>query len=319
MLRFPGRRHPIQWLEHRLLATRNVTLTGYMKAGSPRTVRTPANEWGPWRSSCSMKRESELSQSTPRRSSWQWNVYIPLLAKLSLFPDNRPPRMQFCGWLRQQHLANEIFLHKILWRDEACVKHEDVLEVHNIHLWARNNRHATLSTWVSSPLEHQHLSFDRRSHLQADCIVIFWKVFYWGCLKMCISVAGSGRRSSNWRWGRRLVVVERDRQEGVLGVEGRLLGRRIKLRLIFPWRTTFMQSLQRLSHISWQDFKKIWHVRENAVCRSHSYLPWRGQRQLRKTILTTRCLWFDHLIVCAIRRWLPSLKLEARGHCFTKS
>jgi hypothetical protein len=48
MLRFPGRRHAdcnlFRRLEQRLLAARSVTLKALVKAGSPRTVRTPANE-----------------------------------------------------------------------------------------------------------------------------------------------------------------------------------------------------------------------------------------------------------------------------------
>jgi hypothetical protein len=50
--------------------------------------------------------------------------------------------MQFCKWLRQQHAADELFLHKILWRDEACFTREGVFNVHNSHLWARDNPHA---------------------------------------------------------------------------------------------------------------------------------------------------------------------------------
>jgi hypothetical protein len=61
-LRYPGRRHPdanvFRRLEQRLRETGSVTPTAFVKAGRPRTVRTPANvdaiiaavEREPWRS-----------------------------------------------------------------------------------------------------------------------------------------------------------------------------------------------------------------------------------------------------------------------------
>jgi hypothetical protein len=36
------------------------------------------------------------------------------------------------------------FLHNILWTDEACLTHEGAFNVHNSHLWARDNPHAIL-------------------------------------------------------------------------------------------------------------------------------------------------------------------------------
>jgi hypothetical protein len=33
------------------------------------------------------------------------------------------------------------FLHNILWRDEACFTREGVFNVHNSHLWVRDNPH----------------------------------------------------------------------------------------------------------------------------------------------------------------------------------
>jgi hypothetical protein len=50
--------------------------------------------------------------------------------------------MQFCEWLQHQHAADELFLHNILWTDEACFMREGVFNVHNSHLWAWNNPHA---------------------------------------------------------------------------------------------------------------------------------------------------------------------------------
>jgi hypothetical protein len=50
--------------------------------------------------------------------------------------------MQICEWLRHQHVADELFLHNILWAGEAFSTHEGVFNVHNSHLWARDNPHA---------------------------------------------------------------------------------------------------------------------------------------------------------------------------------
>jgi hypothetical protein len=54
------------------------------------------------------------------------------------------PRMQFCEWLRYQHTADEILLRNILWRDELCFTRKGVFNIHNCHVWARDNPHAVL-------------------------------------------------------------------------------------------------------------------------------------------------------------------------------
>jgi hypothetical protein len=53
-----------------------------------------------------------------------------------MFPDDRPLRMQLCEWL-PQNTSEELFLHNILWTDEACFAHESVFNVHSSHLQAR--------------------------------------------------------------------------------------------------------------------------------------------------------------------------------------
>jgi hypothetical protein len=49
--------------------------------------------------------------------------------------------MKFCELLHQ-HAADELFSHNILWTDEACFTRDGVFNVHNSHLWARDNPHA---------------------------------------------------------------------------------------------------------------------------------------------------------------------------------
>jgi hypothetical protein len=64
-------------------------------------------------------------------------------------------RKQFCEWLHQS--CRRAALHNVLWTDEACLTSEGVLNVHNSHLLARDNPHATrecsyqvrFSVWVS--------------------------------------------------------------------------------------------------------------------------------------------------------------------------
>jgi hypothetical protein len=50
--------------------------------------------------------------------------------------------MKFCEWLQHEHAADELFLHNILWTDEACFIREGVFNIHNSDFWARDNPHA---------------------------------------------------------------------------------------------------------------------------------------------------------------------------------
>jgi hypothetical protein len=59
-----------------------------------------------------------------------------------MFPDYRPLWMQLFEWLRHEHTAGELFLHNILWKNEACFTCEGVFNVHNSRFRARDNPHA---------------------------------------------------------------------------------------------------------------------------------------------------------------------------------
>jgi hypothetical protein len=154
-LRYAGRRHPdanvFRRLEQRLRETGSVTPTALVSAGRPRTIRTPANEDAitaavgrePWRSSRDIARESGLSQQRVLEVLHDDQLQPYHYSRSAyLFSDDRPRRMQFCEWLRNQHAADDLSLHNILWTDEACFTRQGVFKVHNSHLWARDNPHA---------------------------------------------------------------------------------------------------------------------------------------------------------------------------------
>jgi hypothetical protein len=138
-------------LEQRLRETGRVTPTALVNAGRPWTVRTPANEDAiiaaverePWESSRDIARELGLPQPRVLEVLHDDQMHPYHYSRSAhLFPDDRPLRMQYCAWLRHQHAADEFFLHNILWTDEACFTREGVFNVHNSHLWARDNPHA---------------------------------------------------------------------------------------------------------------------------------------------------------------------------------
>jgi hypothetical protein len=91
-----------------------VTGTARVNAGRPRTVRTPAKDdaiivvVGKHRV-LELLHDDELPPHHYLRS-------------VCLFPDHHPLRMLlvFCEWLWHQHTADELFLYKRLWTDDAC-------------------------------------------------------------------------------------------------------------------------------------------------------------------------------------------------------
>jgi hypothetical protein len=91
-----------------------------------------------------------------------------------------------------------LFLHKILWAEEAIFMCQGVFNVHNSHIWARYNiilmEYANMGIKSASasvfglelsgtlPLAPTWYVTGR---LPND-VVIFWKLFYQDCLKMCL-------------------------------------------------------------------------------------------------------------------------------------
>jgi hypothetical protein len=80
-------------------------------------------------------------QRVMRRLVLTTNCVIPLLAERTCL-QTVVLSVQFCEWLRHQNAADELFLHNVLWTDEAYFTREGVFNVHNSYLWARDNPHA---------------------------------------------------------------------------------------------------------------------------------------------------------------------------------
>ena len=121
-------------------------------------------EGEPWRRSRDIDRG--LTPSQPRLLDllrYDQLPSLPPLAEGTSVYRNHPVRMQFCQLLRQQHAAEELFLHTILWTGE-CFMRVGVFSVHNSHIWTRDNPRVVAIMWVSIPLQHQHFGWYRRGH-----------------------------------------------------------------------------------------------------------------------------------------------------------
>lgn len=68
-----------------------------------------------------------------------------------LTPADFQPRMDFCRWYRGRVEADPQFSRKILWTDEASFTRNGVLNLHNEHVWAQENPHAS----CESNFQHQ--------------------------------------------------------------------------------------------------------------------------------------------------------------------
>ena len=59
-----------------------------------------------------------------------------------LFADY-PIRQQFCHWLLQQHTIDPMFSLQVLFTDEALFTRGDIINAHNMHMWAYEYPHTT--------------------------------------------------------------------------------------------------------------------------------------------------------------------------------
>jgi hypothetical protein len=165
-----------------------------MNVGHRRTVQTPTTGRELCRSARAISRE--LTISGPRVFEVLQNDQLKpyhYSQSARLFPDDPPVRIEFCGWLRHQHAADELFLHNIRWSDEAYFTREGAFNVHSRHLWTQDNPHPThergyevcfsSSLWagtVGDIVVGPCLLTDQR-----NTIVSFLKLFYRDCLSMC--------------------------------------------------------------------------------------------------------------------------------------
>lgn len=61
-----------------------------------------------------------------------------------LLPEDFPRRIQFATWLLDQQGRNPNFINTILFTDEAGFTKNGILNLHNSHVWADENPHATV-------------------------------------------------------------------------------------------------------------------------------------------------------------------------------
>jgi hypothetical protein len=173
-----------------------------VNAGRQRTVRTQGNEdtivaaveREPWRSSRDIARELRLSEPSVLEVQHDDQLRPDHYSRSAhSFPADRPLRMQFWKQLWHRHAADKLLLHNIWWTDEACFTRNSMFSVHNSHLWARDNPHAICKHGhyqMRFSISYQELlSSVKLCYLTVwltNDIVIFLKLFYRGCLKLCL-------------------------------------------------------------------------------------------------------------------------------------
>jgi hypothetical protein len=207
-VRYPGWRHPdanvFRRLEQRLHVTGSVTSTPLANAGRSRTVRTPANEdailqlWNESRGEAHAI--SHDNWDYPNRGSSKYFMAINCVHTTTrgahiCFQTIVLYGCNFTNGNDINTLRMSSFLHNILWTDEACFTREVVFNVHNSHLWARDNPHvirergykpssASAFRLVSSgTLSWTPICYPTGWLL--NDIVVFWNLFYRVCLKVC--------------------------------------------------------------------------------------------------------------------------------------
>lgn len=73
-----------------------------------------------------------------------------------LTPADFPARMEYANWLLQQQQRNVNFISCILFTDEAGFTKNGIINSHNLHVWAYENPHAT----ITSRYQHQFPSIN---------------------------------------------------------------------------------------------------------------------------------------------------------------
>lgn len=58
-----------------------------------------------------------------------------------LLPEDGPRRINFCNWILRSVDADNRFLNKIIWTDEATFSRRGVVNFHNLHVWSHENPH----------------------------------------------------------------------------------------------------------------------------------------------------------------------------------
>lgn len=155
--RYPERRHPnhktFAAIHQRLLETGKVAKRS--SEGRPISVRTPDLEEAvledvgqdPSTSTRRLAVRHNVSQNTINTILHQQLLYpYHILRVQALTPNDFNGRLVFCQWLLRQCAADQDFLSKIIFTDEACFTRDGIFNYHNFHEWSDENPHAKAET-----------------------------------------------------------------------------------------------------------------------------------------------------------------------------
>lgn len=130
------------------------------RSGRPRTATSPASsamvlerfEQSPQKSTKQCARETGVSRTSVRRiiKTAKLKVFIPRLLH-ALNEDDPDRRIQYCKWFRDMVQADEAFVEKVVWSDEAQFKLNGTVNRHNCVYWCANNPHVFVEKAVNLP------------------------------------------------------------------------------------------------------------------------------------------------------------------------
>jgi hypothetical protein len=223
--------------------------------------------------------------------------------------------------------VSSFFLHNILWIDEACFTRDGAFNVHNSHLWARDNPHAirehgyqvrfSVIVWAGIAVDiivGPYLLLDRltaqryRDFLETVLLVLLEDVPLAVRQRLWFQHDGApacyGEDVRQWlnvtypgRWiERRRSIAWPPRSPDLTPMDFFLWGHLKEQVYAVPPRTIEDLVVRLQAAVTTVvDANMLRRVRGNAVRRTAFCLE-----MFRTPIVTTRRPWFDHLIACAI-------------------
>jgi hypothetical protein len=118
---------------------------------------------------------------------------------LVCFQKIAPHRSNFFWWLHQPH-CDELFIHSILWREEACYWRHCVFNIHSIFTWQRISsaivglQHRILADFVRT------ISWDPMSY-QIQCLHLYFIAPAWrSSFRYEVDFVVSARRECSTFW-----------------------------------------------------------------------------------------------------------------------
>jgi hypothetical protein len=247
-------------VQHLLRETGSVISTVVMKAGRPRTVRTPANEDATF---VSVEQEplkaSAISHVCPWIISWRSSLWI-----------------QLCEWLLHQRAVDVLWLHSILWVDESvfCMRVcSTVISGRRAYLLRKSvyQFNFIVSVWAGIVGDIVFGPFCYQTDSRFKDVVIFGRLFTdaasWSCACSCEAEVGVSTWRSCSRNGEdiwQLVnATYSQRWTGGRGIFNRFLSPDINpmdFSCGETWWRTFTQFFPWLLEICWQEFRQMWRM-----------------------------------------------------------